>query len=496
MKKQILKLFTSVLLIVNLFPVVNVNAENKFPDVGENHWAKKEIEFLADKGIINGYANGLFGPDDNLTRIQIALMINRDKNYDSNGETHSYNDVPLEHKNVISAVTKHGLFDDVVKGNTFDPYKKVTRAEMASILSVAYQLEGNSEFDFQDVPSTHWAYDYVQGLAANKITTGVTDTTFNPDGLVTRAQFSVFMTRILTMETPELEDEIREENEESNEDTQDISTDHTHKWSNFWMGGFVFSDNDSFYEGYGGLTLYNEDESVNLTKDTAYWINADDEYVYFINMTDNYTGYKVKKDGSGLKKIIDESMYELYVQDESIFYISDVYDTAKIIKTDLEGNKKEIIVESVHSFYVENNTIYFIKKHNDNSFGIYSIDTDGNDQKLLRDNIFATGVLSDEDYLYFQSDDEHIYRIKRDGSDLQKILDKPAHYFLFEDKIIFLEYFKNNNSQEIFNIYSSDKNGKDKTKLTTEPINSVYIINGLLFVGKPESNNLEIISIP
>ncbi|MDX8361633.1 S-layer homology domain-containing protein [Cytobacillus sp. IB215316] len=504
MRKQLLILITSVVLIVSLFPV-NIYAENTFTDVGENHWAKNEIEFLANKGIINGYANGLFGPDDNLTRIQIALMINRDKNYDFDEETHTFNDVPQEYKNVVSAVSKHGLFDDVVKGNIFDPYKKVTRAEMSSILSVAYQLEGKSEVDFQDVPSTHWAYSYVQGLAANKITTGVTETTFNPDGLVTRAQFSVFMTRIIkstAQDNEEIDDsngtDVENNLDENLDETKDsLETslfEHSYKWSNFWMGGFVFSDTDTIYVGHDGLTLFDKDGEVTLSNDTASWINAVGDYVYFISMSD-YAGYKVKKDGTQLKKIIDESLFELYVQDENIFYTSDDINSG-IIKTDLEGKNPQTIVDTVDSFYIENNTIYFTKRNDNDSFDIYSISTEGKNEKLLKNNTFAYAMLSDEEYLYFQNEEENVYKMKKDGSDFKKIIDQTYHFFLYEDKVIALEYLGVENDQYTYNIYSYDKDGNNKTKLTIEPITSFYIISEIIFAGKVDSNNPEIIVIP
>ena len=47
----------------------------KFSDVPANHWAAKYVQYCAGEGIINGYGNGKFGPDDELTAAQWGLML-------------------------------------------------------------------------------------------------------------------------------------------------------------------------------------------------------------------------------------------------------------------------------------------------------------------------------------------------------------------------------------------------------------------------------------
>ena len=49
----------------------------KFKDVPETHWAAKAIEELSDKGIINGYEDGSFKPEQSVTRAEVAVMISR-----------------------------------------------------------------------------------------------------------------------------------------------------------------------------------------------------------------------------------------------------------------------------------------------------------------------------------------------------------------------------------------------------------------------------------
>ena len=49
----------------------------KFKDVPETHWAYKAIEELAEKGILNGYEDGTFKPDNPVTRAEIATIVSR-----------------------------------------------------------------------------------------------------------------------------------------------------------------------------------------------------------------------------------------------------------------------------------------------------------------------------------------------------------------------------------------------------------------------------------
>ena len=46
----------------------------QFPDVPKNHWAAAQIDILSDQGVIVGYPDGTFKPDDNVTRAEFATM--------------------------------------------------------------------------------------------------------------------------------------------------------------------------------------------------------------------------------------------------------------------------------------------------------------------------------------------------------------------------------------------------------------------------------------
>jgi len=56
---------------------------------------------------------------------------------------------------------------------------------------------------FPDVPTSHWAFQYVEALAASGITQGYSDGTFRPTNPVTRAQMATFLARALGLHWPD-----------------------------------------------------------------------------------------------------------------------------------------------------------------------------------------------------------------------------------------------------------------------------------------------------
>lgn len=48
-----------------------------FKDVSSDHWAYKAIEELYEKGLINGYEDNSFHPDEQITRAEVAAIFSR-----------------------------------------------------------------------------------------------------------------------------------------------------------------------------------------------------------------------------------------------------------------------------------------------------------------------------------------------------------------------------------------------------------------------------------
>lgn len=166
-----------------------------FIDVPKTHWAYKEMMYMAENKIITGYGNGYFGATDQITREHFAAFLYRYlKPQDS--DNNPFLDISESNfKKEILALTARGIFS-VNAEKKFNPKNNMTRAEMAVVLVKTFDLKPQGNFEFTDMKD-HWANEYVNILAGNKITSGTDDGNFNPNGIVTREQFSMFLYRTI-----------------------------------------------------------------------------------------------------------------------------------------------------------------------------------------------------------------------------------------------------------------------------------------------------------
>ena len=68
------------------------------------------------------------------------------------------------------------------------------------VISIAYILEAINKNHFRDVKKEHGVKGYISGLYENGITTGFPDKTFRPGASMTRAEYSVFLARVMNKE--------------------------------------------------------------------------------------------------------------------------------------------------------------------------------------------------------------------------------------------------------------------------------------------------------
>ena len=172
---------------------------DRFKDVSRNHWARVEIEGLNNRHVISGFSDGSFKPEANITREHAAIMLVRELGLQKKATyKQSFNDVPTtlySYSDIMAAAEAGLLFG---KGdNLFEPNANLTRAEMATILQRAYRLQGENKNSFRDVPTSHWAYRTIEAVATNGIAFGYDDKTFRPSNPTTRAEFSVFLHRAI-----------------------------------------------------------------------------------------------------------------------------------------------------------------------------------------------------------------------------------------------------------------------------------------------------------
>ena len=144
----------------------NVTITKSFSDVPEGKWYTEPVLKLASLGIINGYPDGTFMPNNTITRAEFTVMLSR-FSIITNG-TLRFSDVKSSYwaaDEIISAST-YGWIDGYGDG-TFRPKNPITRAEAATVLNrvlgrsadVNYVLEHERELvRFTDLSKSAWYY--------------------------------------------------------------------------------------------------------------------------------------------------------------------------------------------------------------------------------------------------------------------------------------------------------------------------------------------------
>jgi pectate lyase/pectin methylesterase-like acyl-CoA thioesterase/fibronectin type 3 domain-containing protein len=181
-------------------------AEKSFADLA-GHWAAKDTEMLAAKGIIDGIADNRFAPEGVLTRAEIAALLVRAAGLDEKAlSAGAMNDVRADdwYAGYVQAAVSAGLIDGYEDG-TFRAGAAVTREELAVLLTRALKLAGRSAEEtgagaaaFTDSTSVSaWAQDAVRAAQAAGLVNGLEDGSFRPQAQATRAEAAVMIKRYL-----------------------------------------------------------------------------------------------------------------------------------------------------------------------------------------------------------------------------------------------------------------------------------------------------------
>ncbi|WP_246073071.1 glycoside hydrolase family 3 N-terminal domain-containing protein [Paenibacillus dokdonensis] len=179
-------------------------AEARFTDLQHSKWAEDGITYMAKRGTVAGYGNGRFMPERNVTRAQSVTFMVRElysQELQQAAKGMTYSDVQSTHPFYleIAIAAKHGLASGFPDG-TFHPDAPISRAETAAFLTRAYSLaEGKQPVRLKDT-AQHWAAAPILIMSSNGLIGGYTDGTYRPDRPVTRAEFTVFMTRVIRFE--------------------------------------------------------------------------------------------------------------------------------------------------------------------------------------------------------------------------------------------------------------------------------------------------------
>ncbi len=126
-----------------------------FADVTVGAWYAPAVEWASSAGIVNGYGNGLFEPNDSITREQMAVMLMNYINYKGyelpSTKKPAFNDETDISSWALSAV-KRAQDTIIISGkpnNLYDPHGTASRAEVATILARFINMHVNNIADVE-----------------------------------------------------------------------------------------------------------------------------------------------------------------------------------------------------------------------------------------------------------------------------------------------------------------------------------------------------------
>ena len=165
-----------------------------FADVSEEHWAYKEIVFLAKAGIISGSGDGNYNPSKVVTREEALKMICQAFNIESQGTESNFADVKKDawYYSYVTSANAAGIVNGI-SATEFGIGKSVSRQDICVMIMRAAgateQVYPDTEFaDKDSIPQ--YAKNAVNYLSALFIVNGFNDSTFRPANSCTRAEIA------------------------------------------------------------------------------------------------------------------------------------------------------------------------------------------------------------------------------------------------------------------------------------------------------------------
>ncbi len=170
--------------------------KGEFTDLGDVSWAAVAINYLAEKGIVSGRTSTTFAPNDNITRAEFAKIITGVFGLPTGGASAGFADVADDawYAPYVNTCFAAGIITGY-DSTTFGPDNLITRQDMAVMVMRAANLKGitveavTEKIDFADAAQIGaYAAEAVTTLQMGGIINGMTADTFAPQDNATRAQ--------------------------------------------------------------------------------------------------------------------------------------------------------------------------------------------------------------------------------------------------------------------------------------------------------------------
>ncbi|OUL32791.1 S-layer protein [Nostoc sp. T09] len=180
-------------------------AQTTFSDVSSNYWAAQFIQQLSQRGVIAGFPDGSFRPEEAVTRAQFAAMVNKAFQKSQQRQAINFTDVPSNYwaYNAIQQAYTIGFLAGY-PGNRFEPNQVIPRQQVLVSLANGLEYSPNSTVEstlqyFNDASNiADYARSPIAAATEKQIVVNYPNVKFlNPTATATRAQVAAFIYQAL-----------------------------------------------------------------------------------------------------------------------------------------------------------------------------------------------------------------------------------------------------------------------------------------------------------
>ena len=170
---------------------------NFFYDVPNDAYYYEAVKWAAEKGVTSGIGNSLFAPNQPCTRAQIVTFLWRAAGSPVVNYLMPFTDVDegVYYAEAVRWAASTGIVTGLTE-TSFDPNGACTRAQSVTFLFRASKASANGAPAFSDVAATAYYAEAVKWATDNGITNGIGDNLFGSDNDCTRAQIVTFLYRM------------------------------------------------------------------------------------------------------------------------------------------------------------------------------------------------------------------------------------------------------------------------------------------------------------
>lgn len=184
--RKVLLMIMVISILVSIFPL----SAYAIPNDISGYWAEKVVVEWVEKGLASGYTDGTFRPKNDISRAEFMTLVNNAFEYTQEEEI-DYKDI-APGKWYTSAIKKAKAAGYISGYNdgTMKPDSPITREEVASIIARIMELDSNEKGVemFKDNDQIKWSKGYIGAVAKAEYMVGFPDGNFKPQNNITRGE--------------------------------------------------------------------------------------------------------------------------------------------------------------------------------------------------------------------------------------------------------------------------------------------------------------------